>query len=121
MDTRVIDKGVDSPKHGLAAGTAIAPQRPDWTIDQGWERYTDAERHITRGLDIARRSGQLHVLPHLLTSRAFLHLNTCRLPSALEAAEEAESIARSAGSRDLLAFTLAIKTLVLLLASPWPA
>lgn len=89
----------------------------------GWaevvlERYTDAERHITRGLDIARRSGQLHVLPHLLTSRAFLHLNTCRLPSALEAAEEAESIARAAGSRDLLAFTLAIKTLVLLLARP---
>ncbi|WP_406275394.1 AAA family ATPase [Streptomyces sp. NBC_00191] len=89
----------------------------------GWaevvlERYPDAERHITRGLDIARRSGQLHVLPHLLTSRAFLHLNTCRLPSALEAAEEAESIARAAGSGDLLAFTLAIKTLVLLLARP---
>ncbi|MFF3325346.1 helix-turn-helix transcriptional regulator [Streptomyces sp. NPDC002889] len=82
------------------------------------ERYTDAERHITRGLDIARRSGQLHVLPHLLTSRAFVHLTTCRLPSALEAAEEAESIARAAGSRDLLAFTLAIKTLVLLLARP---
>lgn len=89
----------------------------------GWaevvlERYTDAERHITRGLDIARRSGQLHVLPHLLTSRAFVHLHTCRLPSALEAAEEAESIARAAGSGDLLAFTLAIKTLVLLLTRP---
>ena len=25
-------------KHGLAAG--IAPDRPDWTVDQGWERYT---------------------------------------------------------------------------------
>ncbi|MFF9408584.1 ATP-binding protein [Streptomyces anandii] len=83
------------------------------------ERYADAERHITRGLDIARRAGQLHVLPHLLTSRAFVHLNTCRLPSALEAAEEAESIARAAGSSDLLAFTLAIKTVVLLLARPF--
>ncbi|MFB6931914.1 helix-turn-helix transcriptional regulator [Streptomyces chartreusis] len=82
------------------------------------ERYADAERHITRGLGIARRTGQLHVLPHLLTSRAFVHLTTCRLPSALEAAEEAESIARAAGSDDLLGFTLAIKTLVLLLARP---
>ncbi|WP_316764548.1 helix-turn-helix transcriptional regulator [Streptomyces herbicida] len=82
------------------------------------ERYTDAERHITRGLDIARRGGQLHVLPHLLTSRAFVHIGTCRLPSALEAAEEAESIARAAGSGDLLAFTLAIKTLALLLTRP---
>lgn len=89
----------------------------------GWaetllERYADAERHISRGLDIARRTGQLHVLPHLLTSRAFVHLTTCRLPSALEAAEEAESIARAAGSDELLGFTLAIKTLVLLLSRP---
>ncbi|MFJ9865973.1 helix-turn-helix transcriptional regulator [Streptomyces sp. NPDC101165] len=82
------------------------------------ERYGDAERHITRGLRIARRTGQLHVLPHLLTSRAFVHLTTCRLPSALEAAEEGESIARAAGSDDLLGFTLAIKTLVLLLVRP---
>lgn len=82
------------------------------------ERYADAERHLTRGLDIARRSGQLLVLPHLLTSRAFVHLNTCRLPSALESAEEAESIARAVGSGDLLAFTLAIKTLILILARP---
>ncbi|WP_312846019.1 helix-turn-helix transcriptional regulator [Streptomyces sp. WAC05374] len=82
------------------------------------ERYADAERHITRGLGIARRTGQLHVLPHLLTSRAFVHLTTCRLPSALEAAEEAESVARAAGSDDLLGFTLAIKTLVLLVARP---
>ncbi|MCX4760253.1 AAA family ATPase [Streptomyces sp. NBC_01275] len=83
------------------------------------ERYADAERHITRGLDIARRSGQLAMLPHLLTSQAFVRLTTCRLPSALEAAEEAESIARAVGGGDLLAFTLAIKTLVLLLARPF--
>ena len=83
------------------------------------ERYPDAERHFTRGLDIARRGGRLHVLPHLLTSKAFVHLTTCRLPSALEAAEEAETSARAAGSSDLLAFTLAIKTLVLLLCRPF--
>ncbi|WP_432030856.1 AAA family ATPase [Streptomyces sp. 1222.5] len=82
------------------------------------ERYGDAERHLARGLGIARRTGQLHVLPHLLTCRAFIHVTTCRLPSALEAAEEAESIARVAGSDGLLGFALAVKTLVLLLARP---
>jgi phenylalanine-4-hydroxylase len=35
-----------SVKHGLAAGDASAPERPDWTIDQGWEHYT-AEEHGT--------------------------------------------------------------------------
>jgi len=35
-----------APKHGLAAGTSQAPQRPDWTIDQGWASYTAAE-HAT--------------------------------------------------------------------------
>ncbi|MFF7598355.1 AAA family ATPase [Streptomyces mirabilis] len=82
------------------------------------ERYADAERHLARGLEIARRGGQLHVLPHLLSSRAFVYLNTCRLPAALESAEEAEAIARTLGSSDLLAFTLAFKTLILLLIRP---
>ena len=31
-------------KHGLAAGPNARPERADWTIDQGWERYT-AEEH----------------------------------------------------------------------------
>jgi ATP/maltotriose-dependent transcriptional regulator MalT len=82
------------------------------------ERYADAERHADRGLDIARRGGQVHVLPHLLSGKAFVHLNTCRLPSALESAEEAESVARAVGSGDLLAFTLCFKSLILLLCSP---
>ncbi|WP_416982450.1 helix-turn-helix transcriptional regulator [Streptomyces sp. T028] len=82
------------------------------------ERYADAERHADRGLDIARRGGQVHVLPHLLTARGFVHLTTCRLPSALDAAEEAESVARAVGSSDLLAFTLSFKALILLLGRP---
>ncbi|MFF2517224.1 ATP-binding protein [Streptomyces sp. NPDC058086] len=82
------------------------------------ERYADAERHMDRGLEIARHGGQLHVLPHLLSNRAFVYLNTCRLPAALESAEEAEAIARTLGSSDLLAFTLAFKTLILLLIRP---
>ncbi len=37
-------------KHGLAAGDAALPQRPDWTIDQGWGQYTDAEHAVWKTL-----------------------------------------------------------------------
>lgn len=33
-------------QHGLMAGTARLPERPDWTIDQGWDHYS-AEDHAT--------------------------------------------------------------------------
>ncbi|MEU2158015.1 AAA family ATPase [Streptomyces sp. NPDC019396] len=82
------------------------------------ERYTDAERHADRGLAIARRSGQLYLLPHLLMSRAYVHLNTCRLPSALQSADEAESIARGIGDSELLTFTLSFAPLIVLAACP---
>ena len=32
-------------KHGLLAGDAAPPHRPDWTIEQDWERYTPAGEH----------------------------------------------------------------------------
>jgi phenylalanine-4-hydroxylase len=35
-------------KHGAAAGAR--PERPDWTIDQRWERYTAAEHAVWRTL-----------------------------------------------------------------------
>jgi phenylalanine-4-hydroxylase len=35
-------------KHGVAAG--IRPERPDWTIAQGWERYSAAEHAVWRTL-----------------------------------------------------------------------
>lgn len=112
-----------------AAGLADGLTDPDLTelceslVWLAWaeallERYADAERHADRALDIARRSGHVHVLPHLLSSKAFVHLNTCRLPSALESAEEAESVARAIGSSDLLAFTLCFKALILLVRCP---
>lgn len=39
-----------SAKHGLAAGEAGRPARPDWTIDQNWERYTPAEHAVWKTL-----------------------------------------------------------------------
>jgi phenylalanine-4-hydroxylase len=35
-------------KHGAAAG--VRPERPDWTIDQSWEKYTSAEHAVWRTL-----------------------------------------------------------------------
>ncbi|MDB5742585.1 MAG: Phenylalanine 4-hydroxylase [Polaromonas sp.] len=37
-------------KHGLAAGDAAAPERADWTIDQGWDQYTPAEHGVWKTL-----------------------------------------------------------------------
>ncbi len=37
-------------KHGLAAGPAVAPQRADWTIDQGWDRYTPQQHAVWKTL-----------------------------------------------------------------------
>jgi phenylalanine-4-hydroxylase len=35
-----------SGKHGLAAGQGHRPERPDWTIDQGWQHYTPQEHAV---------------------------------------------------------------------------
>ncbi|WP_371674551.1 AAA family ATPase [Streptomyces sp. NBC_00289] len=89
----------------------------------GWaeaflERYADAERHADRGLAIARRGGQLHVLPHLLLCKAQVHIQTLRLDSAGELADEAETIARGIGSDELLVFVLANKAYAQMYACP---
>jgi len=87
----------------------------------GWtevllEDYGSAERHVERGLEIARRTGQVYLVPHFLTAKAYIHFCTCRLTTALELAEQAEPIARALGSGELLAFTLAFQSLILLQA-----
>lgn len=37
-------------KHGAAAPDCARPERADWTIDQGWERYTAAEHRTWKTL-----------------------------------------------------------------------
>jgi len=39
-----------APLHGAAAAAAASPARADWTIDQGWERYSAAEHGVWRRL-----------------------------------------------------------------------
>ncbi|MEV0479834.1 AAA family ATPase [Streptomyces sp. NPDC050508] len=89
----------------------------------GWtemflQHHKEAERHLDRGLEIIRRTGQVYLMPHFLTVRAHIHLDTCRITTALELAEESAEIARSLDCGDLLAFTLAFKAHVLLQARP---
>jgi len=89
----------------------------------GWaeaflEHYPDAERHAERGLDIARRSGQLYVMPHLLLCLSHVRVQTCRVSSAVEVADQAEDIARGIGSDQLLTFALASKASALVAACP---
>ncbi|WP_199844644.1 helix-turn-helix transcriptional regulator [Streptomyces sp. DSM 15324] len=89
----------------------------------GWaeaflERFADAERHADRGLAIARRTGQLALLPHLLLCKAHVHVQICRPVSAVELAEEAEDIARGIGSDELLAFVLGTKAHAMVAACP---
>jgi phenylalanine-4-hydroxylase len=40
----------DVAKLGLAAGDAGRPERADWTIDQGWERYSAEEHGVWKTL-----------------------------------------------------------------------
>lgn len=37
-------------KHGAAVGPMVEPDRPDWTIDQGWEAYTPEEHGVWQTL-----------------------------------------------------------------------
>lgn len=82
------------------------------------DRYPEAERHADRGLALGRRVGPLHLLPHLLTCKAVVHMNSCRLGSALELCEEAEGIARGVGSDELLGLVLGNKAQILIAAMP---
>ncbi|MFJ8105827.1 AAA family ATPase [Streptomyces sp. NPDC096132] len=89
----------------------------------GWaeaflERFADAERHADRGLAVARRTGQLSLLPHLLLCKVHVRIQTCRPASAVELADEAEDIARGIGSDELLAFVLGTKAHALVDACP---
>jgi phenylalanine-4-hydroxylase len=45
-----MDAHPEKVKHGLAAGVGVAPQRADWTIDQGWSQYTPEQHAVWKVL-----------------------------------------------------------------------
>jgi phenylalanine-4-hydroxylase len=46
----MMERSMENTKHGAAAGEATRPERPDWTIDQGWENYTPDEHAVWKTL-----------------------------------------------------------------------
>ncbi|UUU29152.1 hypothetical protein JIX56_04140 [Streptomyces sp. CA-210063] len=82
------------------------------------ENYITAERHVDRGLEIARRTGQLYLLPQFLLCKAYIHFSTCRIATALELADEAEPITRALGSGELLGLALAFRSQILMQTRP---
>lgn len=50
MQFKQDDRAANAHKHGLAANDAARPERPDWTIDQGWDGYTAAEHGVWKTL-----------------------------------------------------------------------
>ena len=50
MTTSTSTSPGEATRHGLAAGDAARPERADWTIDQGWSRYTPAEHAVWKTL-----------------------------------------------------------------------
>jgi phenylalanine-4-hydroxylase len=40
----------NTEQHGLAAGDAYRPERADWTIDQGWDKYSAEEHGVWKTL-----------------------------------------------------------------------
>ena len=87
---------------------------PETLTQLGWgevltERYPDARRHFERGLELARRSKQSHLLPHLLLGHGFLEMWTGSVAQAGRAAEEASEAAGELGNKDLHGLALALE------------
>ncbi|MEV7829481.1 LuxR family transcriptional regulator [Streptomyces subrutilus] len=99
------------------AGRCEALARLGWA-EFHLERFEAAERYADRGLAAARLGGELYILTHLLLCKAAVRMNTCRLESARELADEAEGIARATGSDELLTVVLANRAQILLAALP---
>ncbi|MGI5403470.1 helix-turn-helix transcriptional regulator [Streptomyces sp. CA-135486] len=87
----------------------------------GWaellaERYDNAVRHVTRGIRIARDTGQSHVMPYLLLSHSWAHRAVGQLAEAVGSAEAAEEMAYLLGQSDLLGYSLALRARAIMIS-----
>ncbi|MEV0276764.1 AAA family ATPase [Streptomyces sp. NPDC050610] len=82
------------------------------------DEFADAERHTHRGADIARRTGRPFALSQHLLCAAYAHVMTGRVTTALELADESEAVARTLGGNELLGFTRALRSMILMHARP---
>ncbi|MFF3499805.1 helix-turn-helix transcriptional regulator [Streptomyces sp. NPDC003247] len=96
-----------------ATGDTVLAAHLDTVCQLGWaealaERHLDALRHTTRGVRLARETGQLFVLPHLQLAHSYAGLAAGRPADALRSAEEAEETARLLDRPSVLGFALAL-------------
>jgi DNA-binding CsgD family transcriptional regulator len=70
------------------------------------DRFTDAARHLARGLEVARATGQGQLLVPLMLGHAVLLCLEGRLPEASEIVESAVEAGRLSGLAQLIAWTL---------------
>ena len=88
--------------------------RIDACVWTGWaenslERYASAVAHFDRGIELAGRTGQAHLLCHLLVGRAIGQRWLGGLAAARRDAEEAVDIARLCRSDELLALSVCVR------------
>jgi DNA-binding NarL/FixJ family response regulator/tetratricopeptide (TPR) repeat protein len=85
-----------------------------WTgwVENTLSRYLRALAHFDRGIELARHTGQTHLLCHLLTGRAVGRRWLGRLPSAREDVDEAVEVAHRCGSDELRALASGTRAFV---------
>ncbi|MGW3151541.1 LuxR C-terminal-related transcriptional regulator [Streptomyces sp. NPDC001177] len=77
-------------------------------------RLTDAQRHLTRGAELSRRTGQRYILPPTLKALADVQLRSGDLRGALATLDEADHHAGRGGSPGTRAVILLLRALALL-------
>jgi len=89
-------------------------RHPEYLGMLGWNeslvgRYLDAERHLARGLSIARRHGQHFMVPVLLLGLGNVHRRTGHLEEARKLVAEALPLAERTTSGQLIGLAFALK------------
>jgi hypothetical protein len=116
---------IDAARAGIDSVAALTDSLPDHsltpnleaTVYLGWtemflERFHPALDHLERGLRLARRTGQEHILPYLLSGIACAHQWLGRLNTAACWADDAVAAAELTGGDELRAVTYTVQALV---------
>jgi DNA-binding NarL/FixJ family response regulator len=86
----------------------------DVTVLLGWmqllvDNVAEALRHIDRGLLLAQRRGQRHVMAQLYPIQAIAHCRNGSIAESLRAADEAVAVALSVGSTEMTTFARTVR------------
>ncbi|MCS0634974.1 LuxR C-terminal-related transcriptional regulator [Streptomyces sp. LP05-1] len=80
------------------------------------ERFTDARRHLQRGLDAATGGAHKHIRAHQLLGLTMIDQWAGRLDEAERRAAEAEELARAVGAPDVVTLATAMRAMTLVWA-----